>query len=47
MTKCELKGKWSIDFLYDGENFVLIDMGHAECSVYYDKVLRRQRNLEK
>lgn len=39
LTKASLKGKWSIDFLFDGENFVLIDMAHAECSYYYDKVL--------
>lgn len=43
MPSCELTGKWSIDFMYDGENFVLIDMAHAECSYYYDEVLRRQR----
>ncbi|MCH5166874.1 MAG: hypothetical protein J1F35_03190 [Erysipelotrichales bacterium] len=42
MPSVTLEGKWSIDFLYDGENFVLIDMAHAECSYYYEKVLRNQ-----
>lgn len=40
-----LRGKWSVDFLYDGRNFVLIDMAHAECSYYYDKVLGKQLTL--
>lgn len=42
LPKADLKGKWSIDFLYDGEDFVLIDMAHAECSYYYDKVLIKE-----
>lgn len=43
LPNANLKGKWSVDFLYDGKDFVLIDMAHAECSYYYDKVLRKQR----
>jgi len=43
----DLKGKWSVDFLYDGEEFILIDMAHAECSYYYEKVLRQYPNLMK
>lgn len=46
LPQVDLKGKWSIDFLYDGEKFVLIDMGHAECSYYYDKVLERKLNFK-
>lgn len=34
-----LKGKWSIDFMYDGKEFWLIDMALAEDSYYYDKML--------
>ncbi|MBE6152288.1 MAG: hypothetical protein E7165_03125 [Firmicutes bacterium] len=37
-----LNGRWSLDFLYDGKQFVLIDMAHAECSYYYDKVLSKK-----
>jgi|GEM_PF-2255780 len=44
LPNTSLKGKWSVDFMYDGENFILIDMAHAECSYYYDKVLIKQRN---
>ena len=42
LPKADLKGKWSVDFLYDGKDFVLIDMAHAECSYYYDKVLMQE-----
>lgn len=41
LSKCCLNGKWSVDFMYDGNNFILIDMAHAECSYYYDKVLNK------
>ena len=41
MAKVNLRGKWSIDFMYDGSRFVLIDMAHAECSHYYDKVVKK------
>ncbi|MBR1376916.1 MAG: hypothetical protein IJ565_03785 [Bacilli bacterium] len=41
MPNANLNGKWSIDFMYDGNEFVLIDMAHAECSYYYDKVLKK------
>jgi hypothetical protein len=43
LPKADLKGIWSIDFMWDGERFVLIDMAHAECSYYYDKVLRKSK----
>lgn len=46
LPNADLKGKWSVDFLYDGKEFVLIDMAHAECSYYYDKVLSKQRILK-
>lgn len=46
LPSADLKGKWSVDFLYDGNEFVLIDMAHAECSYYYDKVLSKQRILK-
>lgn len=42
LPNAQLTGKWSIDFMYDGSNFVLIDMGLAECSYYYEKVLEKQ-----
>jgi len=41
LPKANLKGKWSVDFLYDGKDFILIDMAHAECSYYYEKVLSK------
>ena len=41
IPNANLIGKWSIDFLYDGNDFVLIDMAHAECSYYYEKVLSK------
>lgn len=42
-TFCEinLDGKWSVDFLWDGNNFRLIDMAIAEQSYYYDKILTK------
>lgn len=43
MPTADLHGRWSIDFMYDGEKFILIDMAHAECSYYYEKVLERER----
>lgn len=46
LPNADLKGKWSVDFLYDGKEFVLIDMAHAECSYYYDKVLSKQLILK-
>lgn len=45
LPKAKLKGKWSVDFMYDGKKFVLIDMAHAECSYYYDKVISKKRIL--
>lgn len=32
-----LRGNWSIDFMWDGKEFVLIDMALAECSSYWEK----------
>ncbi len=46
LPSANLTGKWSIDFMYDGTNFVLIDMGLAECSYYYEKVLEKQLALQ-
>lgn len=46
LPSADLKGKWSVDFMYDGKEFVLIDMAHAECSYYYDKVLNKQKVLK-
>ncbi len=46
LPNANLKGKWSIDFMYDGNNFVLIDMARAECSYYYEKVLEKQLALQ-
>lgn len=42
LPSANLKGRWSIDFLWDGKNFILIDMAHAECSYYYEKILSRE-----
>lgn len=47
LPNADLKGKWSIDFMYDGTNFVLIDMARAECSYYYEKVVKKQLALSK
>lgn len=38
LPNAPLTGKWSVDFMYDGNDFVLIDMAHAECSYYYNKI---------
>lgn len=46
LPNANLSGKWSIDFMYDGSNFVLIDMGRAECSYYYEKVIEKQLSLQ-
>lgn len=46
LPSADLRGKWSVDFMYDGNEFVLIDMAHAECSYYYDKVLNKQKVLK-
>lgn len=46
LPAADLKGKWSIDFMWDGNNFVLIDMALAECSYYYEKVLEKQLALK-
>ncbi|MDE6141750.1 MAG: hypothetical protein K2G03_04015, partial [Bacilli bacterium] len=46
LPAANLTGKWSIDFMYDGTNFVLIDMGLAECSYYYEKVIEKQLALQ-
>lgn len=43
LPKAPFTGKWSVDFLYDGKEFVLIDMAHAECSYYYDRVLKKEK----
>ncbi len=42
LPNADMQGKWSIDFMYDGSRFVLIDMAHAECSYYYEKVVEKQ-----
>lgn len=46
LPNADLQGKWSIDFMYDGKDFVLIDMGHAEASYYYERVLEKQLALQ-
>lgn len=38
-----LFGKWSVDFMWDGTDYVLIDMAKAESSAYYDKMLAAQK----
>lgn len=37
LKKTELSGYWSVDFMWNGEEFVLIDMALAECSAYWEK----------
>jgi len=32
-----LSGNWSVDFMWNGEEFVLIDMALAECSSFWEK----------
>lgn len=34
----KLTGIWSMDFLWDGKNFILIDMALAQQSYYYEKI---------
>ena len=46
LPNANLSGKWAVDFMYDGTNFVLIDMARAECSYYYEKVLEKQLSLQ-
>lgn len=46
LPNANLAGKWAVDFMYDGTNFVLIDMARAECSYYYEKVLEKQLSLQ-
>lgn len=43
LPNANLSGKWSVDFLYNGKDFLLIDMAHAECSYYYNKVLIKNK----
>lgn len=43
LLNTDLKGKWSIDFMCDGKEFVLIDMAHAECSYYYNKIFSKRK----
>ena len=38
-----LFGKWSVDFMWDGTDYVLIDMAKAESSAYYNKMLAAQK----
>ena len=38
-----LKGKYSIDFMYDGEKFWLIDMAEAEKSAYWERFGERKK----
>jgi len=37
LENSELKGLWSVDFLWNGSEFVLIDMALAECSHAWEK----------
>lgn len=38
ISKSELEGTWSVDFLWDGEKFWMIDMALGKQSYYYDKI---------
>lgn len=40
-TDIDLDGQWSVDFLWDGNNFRLIDMAIAQQSYYFDKILTK------
>ena len=37
LKKANLSDIWSVDFMWTGEEFVLIDMALAECSSYWEK----------
>ena len=37
LKNANLSGNWSIDFMWTGQEFVLIDMALAECSSYWEK----------
>ena len=41
-----LTGKWSVDFMWDGENFWLIDMALAENSAYWDEICKKRNKID-
>lgn len=45
--KSKLEGTWSIDFLWDGNKFWMIDMALAKQSYYYDQVEEADLNRDK
>lgn len=47
LNKADLKETWSIDFLWDGKKFWMIDMALAKNSYYYDKVVNIDLNRNK
>lgn len=47
IEKSELEGTWSVDFLWDGKKFWMIDMALAKQSYYYDKVMEADLNKDK
>ena len=43
LKSVNLQNQWSIDFLWDGHQFYLIDMALAQNSYYFDKVLKARQ----
>ena len=41
-----LEGQWSVDFMWDGTKFVLIDMALAKNSAYWDKFANSDKKTE-
>lgn len=37
LKNAKLKGQWSVDFMWNGREFVLIDMAHAQSSHYWNR----------
>lgn len=38
LEKVDLRGKWSVDFMWTGHEFVLIDMASMHMSYFSDRV---------
>lgn len=47
IEKSKLEGTWSVDFLWDGKKFWMIDMALAKQSYYYDRVEDIDPNKDK
>lgn len=46
LDKSDLDETWSIDFLWDGEKFWMIDMALAKNSYYYNEIYKKDKNKD-